>query len=333
MTGKKIGICFIGCGSIAAVHAKHIKKRSGQFDIHFASRDLVKAKKYSERFGGKEAFGSYAEAAESERVDIFFICTPPGDHLNSLRLAAEAGKDVIVEKPAARSVKEIDSMIDLVQRNDVRCMVAENYQFKPSLLKISDLLESGIIGEPLHIDLKKAVLQEVEGWRGNTDLLGGGALLEGGVHWIRAMTMLGGEVLNLKASSPDYVEKNNTLFETTVNLSLKFKGKLTGNLFHSWSTKTKTKGLSMSRIYGSDGVIHFESNGIFILVRGKKNRLYFPEVGDMLGFKAMHKEIADCFIHGKKIISDLNTAKNDIAIVEAAYRSIKNDSVERLSTH
>ena len=333
MSDKKIGICFIGCGSIAAVHARHIKKRSGQFDIYFASRDLIKAKKYCRRFGGKEAFGSYVEAAESERVDIFFICTPPGDHFNSLRIAAESGKEIIVEKPAARSVKEINSMIDLVQRKAARCMVAENYQFKPSLLKISDLLASAVIGEPLHIDLKKSVLQEVEGWKGNPDLMGGGALLEGGVHWIRAMTMLGGEVLNLKASSPDYEEKNNTLFETTVNLSLKFKGKLTGNLFHSWSTKTKTKGLSMSRIYGSDGVIHFESNGIFIFVRGKKSRLYFPKVGDMLGFKAMHKEIADCFIHGKKIISDLNAAKNDIAIVEAAYKSIKNDSVEWLSTH
>jgi len=275
---KKVSICFIGCGSIAAVHANHIKKRSRQFDLCFASRDLTKAKRYSERFGGKEAFGSYGEAAESERVNVFFICTPPGDHFSSLRIAAESGKDIIVEKPAARTVKEIDSMIELVQRNAVRCMVAENYQFKPSLLKISNLLASGIIGEPFHIDLKKSVLQEVEGWRGSPDLLGGGALLEGGVHWIRAMTMLGGEVENLSASSPDYEEKNNTLFETTVTLSLKFKGKLTGKLFHSWSTKTKTKGLSMSRIYGSDGIIHFESNGIFILVRGKKSRLYFPKV-------------------------------------------------------
>ena len=155
MSDKKIGICFIGCGNIAAVHAKHIKKRSKQFEMYFASRDLAKAKQYSIQFGGKEAFGSYVEAAESERVNVFFICTPPGDHLNSLRIAAESGKDIIVEKPAARSVKEIDSMIDLVQRNAVRCMVAENYQFKPSLLKISNLLESGIIGEPFHMDLKK----------------------------------------------------------------------------------------------------------------------------------------------------------------------------------
>ena len=82
------------------------------------------------------------------------------------------------------------------------------------------------------------------------------------------MTMLGGKVVNLNASSPDYEEKNNTAFETTVDLSLKFKGKLTGNLFHSWSAKTKMKVLSVSRIYGSEGIIHFESNGIFILVRG-----------------------------------------------------------------
>ena len=333
MGDKKVSICFIGCGSIAAVHANHIKKRSGQFDLCFASRDLIKAKKYCKRFGGKEAFGSYVEAADSKKVNIFFICTPPGDHFNSLRIAAESGKDVIVEKPAARNVKEIESMIKLIQRNAVRCMVAENYQFKPSLLKISNLLASGIIGEPFHIELKKSMLQVAEGWRGKSDLLGGGALLEGGVHWIRAMTMLGGEVVNLSAISPDYEEKNNTVFETTVSLSLKYKGNLTGNLFHSWSAKTKMKGLSMSRIYGSDGIIHFESNGIFILVRGKKSKLYFPSVTDMLGFKAMHKEIADCFISGKKIISDLNAAKNDIAIVEAAYRSIKNDSVERLSPH
>ena len=68
------GLCFIGCGGIAAKHAKLVSKFT-DFDIYFASRDKDKAESYKNRFGGKKAFGSYDEAVQNHSVDVLFVCT------------------------------------------------------------------------------------------------------------------------------------------------------------------------------------------------------------------------------------------------------------------
>lgn len=319
------GLCFVGCGSIAAKHAKLAAKHT-QFNLYFASRDKEKAESYKNRFGGIKAFGSYEDAANDESVNVLFICTPPIDHLNTVLTCINAGKEVIIEKPAARSVSEIDTMIQAAKNKEVRCMVAENYQFKPSIRKIMSIIKSGEIGELHHVDLKKAVYQKVEGWRGDPNLSGGGALMEGGVHWIRALTLIGGNVISLSATSPDFEERSGSFFETTTDISVVFENGATGHLFHSWSVPAKLKGLSLSRIHGSRGTIYFESNGLFVTIRGKRNKIYFPGLGDLLGYKGMFKEINDCFIHGKDISSDLHSARNDIAFVESVYKSIKNES-------
>ncbi|MDY6969659.1 MAG: Gfo/Idh/MocA family oxidoreductase [Spirochaetota bacterium] len=148
-------ICFFGCGVIAARHAKLLKKLYPKIEISFASRSISKAKAYTSAYKGSIGFGNYQEAAESDLFDIAFITTPPSSHYELAMLNANNRKDIIVEKPVARNLKELSGLEKAVSKNNVRFTVAENYLYKSFLKRIRLYIRKGYIGSPLFIELNK----------------------------------------------------------------------------------------------------------------------------------------------------------------------------------
>ena len=66
----------------------------------YASRDPKLAEEYSRKLGGTGSFGSYAAAMADPRVKAVVVCTPPDSHLGLTLAALNAGKHVVLEKPA-----------------------------------------------------------------------------------------------------------------------------------------------------------------------------------------------------------------------------------------
>ena len=63
-----------------------------------------------------------------------------------------------------------------------------------------------------------------------------------------------------------------------------------GTLYYSWEMPVLMKGLHLSAAYGTAGVATFESNGIFLSVRGRRRLLRGPAVGDLAGYAAMWRD-------------------------------------------
>ena len=60
-----------------------------------------------------------------------------------------------------------------------------------------------------------------------------------------------------------------------------------GMLSYSWEVPSTAKGLRLSKIYGRAGTITFETNGLWVLLHGKKTRFYIPGLRDLAGYGAM----------------------------------------------
>src|SRR5688500_35684 len=71
---------FLGCGNIAARHARRLASSSG-VRLSFASRDGARAVDFRRRLGGTNSSGSYAAALEADEVDVAVITTPTAQHL------------------------------------------------------------------------------------------------------------------------------------------------------------------------------------------------------------------------------------------------------------
>ena len=87
-------------------------------------------------------------------------------------------------------MREVKKIQDAVKKYRVRCTVAENYLYKAFVSGIKDSIQKGLIGKPMFLEVNKYNRDEIKGWRSDPELMGGGALLEGGVHWVNLLVTL-----------------------------------------------------------------------------------------------------------------------------------------------
>jgi UDP-N-acetylglucosamine 3-dehydrogenase len=324
-------ICFVGCGDIALKHSRILKKLYPGIELCFASRNIGKAKEYAEKLGSTTYFGSYKEALASDIFDIAFITTPHALHSELAITAANNHKDIIIEKPVTRNLAELLRIETAVKKNKVRCAVAENYYYKPFIRKIRKFIDDGLIGDILFIELNKTGISQKNGWRTDKTMMGGGALLEGGVHWVNALVSLAdSQPVEVAAFKPQVKYKTNIPFEDSLMVNVTFKNGIVGKLLHSWRILNPAKGMSLSKIYGTDGVITFESNGLFFSVHGKKIKVRFVPPFDFLGFKSMHKAFIENYIKNKPWEPSLKSIKLELKLIESAYKSLKTKKTEKI---
>jgi predicted dehydrogenase len=325
-----VDLCILGCGSVARLHSRILRSQGRAVRLSFASRDGARAEEYRRRYGGRYAFDSYETGCTHPDVDAVLICTPTSLHADQALMAAGAGKAVVIEKPAARSVAELDRVRRVVEEQGVFAAVAENYRFKPLLRAVRAHIDRGDIGTPQFLEISRAGRNKTGGWRGEAEMMGGGALLEGGVHWVHLLTAIGGAPTEVVAARPTHGSKPVAPVEDGLDVLVRFAEGPVGRLFHSWNTTSRVFGLGMSRILGSDGNIHFESNGVFALVLGRRTRLRIPGLADLMGYKGMWRHLVDRLRNGGDSPIDLSAARGDLAFVEAAYRSLESGKFEPL---
>ncbi len=287
-------------------------------DLSFASRSLEKAEAYKDKYRGYKAYGSYDDAIDAAEHQIFMINTPPDSHFALAKKAIDAGKHVIVEKPPFLSSKDFDVLGPLADTKGVQLMIAENYYYKPLRPKLQTLLASGLIGTPLFMNINATKMQiSKNDWRENEAIVGFGALYEGGIHWISLINNLGFETTAFLGHNP--IPQRS--LDRSMQLTSRTKEGLIINLFYSWEVDTMFKGLRLSRIFGTEGSITFETNGIFILVRGQKTRLMWPGLSDIQGVKGMFSDFFQAIQHNKAPLYTWRMAQRDLFTVEEAYRT------------
>lgn len=285
--------------------------------MSFASRERARAEALRAQTGGVRAFASYDEAIASPEVDVVAVVTPPHLHLELTLAALAAGKHVLVEKPPFPRAADFDTVATAAQAAGRRVFVAENYYYKPSLARLRALLADRVIGDVLFVHVNAVKRQETSGdWRDRADVALGGALYEGGIHWVDFMANLGMEVTGVHGFQP---APRPGALERSMMVGFDYAEGAVGMLTTSWEVPSLARGLRLSKIYGRDGTITFESNGLWILVRGRKHRVYVPGLRDLAGYRAMFADFVRAWRDDAEPQLTLARARRDLAIVEAAY--------------
>ena len=142
---KKLGIALIGAGDIANLHAEAINELEDADLIGLwnrtAEKGIAKAKQFGCHF-----FPTVEELLADARVDAVFVLTNMETHCQYTVQAAEAGKHVLVEKPAASSIEELSRMDAAVAKAGVKCMPVHNYIYEPGIERAKAMIDSGKLG-------------------------------------------------------------------------------------------------------------------------------------------------------------------------------------------
>jgi predicted dehydrogenase len=146
VTKDTIGVGLIGAGDISILHAAAIKKCPGAKLIGLWNRSQDRALQRAGEFACKTYATPEALVADPA-IDAVFVLTNLESHLEYTRLALQAGKHVLVEKPVGVSVREIEQMKSLATAQNLVCMPGHNYVYEGSMIRTSELVAGGDLGK------------------------------------------------------------------------------------------------------------------------------------------------------------------------------------------
>lgn len=309
---KHIGI--VGCGRIGRLHARNLAKRT---HLYYCSRSRPSAERFQREFGGTGVVGAFEDLLALPQLDAVVLASPPQFHAQQVIAALQAGKAVLAEKPLCLSPEEVAAIAQVLPDHPF-LMVAENYYYKPSLALFRELIGAGAIGQVRSVEVKKCFRQETAGWKSQH-----GALLEGGIHFVALINALFNVApLAVEAEFPGHQPDQPERHSLT---RLTYPGEARATLHYAWNQPSLTKGLFQhSRIRGTSGRIIFESNGLYAwLSAGNKNKLYFPDFGDLMGYRAMTEDFLACLEDKtRQPLSDFARARRDLGVVFGAYKEL-----------
>lgn len=143
---KVVKIGFLGSGDIADLHAEAVNGLPGAELVGLwnrtAEKGAIKAKKY-----GCKVYSSEEELFNDPELDAVFILTNMETHCEYTIRAAEAGKHILVEKPAASDIGELDKMQRAIEKAGVKCMPVHNYIYEAGIQRAKSMIDSGKLGD------------------------------------------------------------------------------------------------------------------------------------------------------------------------------------------
>ena len=175
----KVGI--IGAGWIAHKMAEALRPLK-DVEVHaIASRSIEKAKSFADEWNIPKAYGSYEEMVSDDSVDLVYIATPHSHHYQHAMLALDHGKPVLVEKAFTANAAEAEELINTARSRGIFITEAIWTRYMPLSHKVSEIMKSGIIGEPRVLTATLCYMMEFKERIVRADLCGG-ALLDLGVY-------------------------------------------------------------------------------------------------------------------------------------------------------
>jgi predicted dehydrogenase len=178
----KVGI--IGAGLIGNKRAQAL----GDAKLVFvADMSKDRAKKLAEKYHCNYTT-DWKEVVTNDLVDIVIVSTT-NDYLAPIAIEAiKNSKHVLIEKPCARSPKELSKVIKVAkQHRDIKVKVGFNHRFHPAIMKAKEIFDSGEIGKLMYIRARyghggrKGYDKE---WRAKLEIAGGGEMLDQGMHLV-----------------------------------------------------------------------------------------------------------------------------------------------------
>ncbi|MBM9507902.1 Gfo/Idh/MocA family protein [Actinacidiphila acididurans] len=247
---------ILATGGIAATFTEALLSMPDAEVTAVGSRSEEAAKEFAERYGIGRAYGSWAELAADDEVDVVYVATPHSAHRAAAELCLEAGKAVLCEKAFTLNQREARELVDLARSRGLFLMEAMWTYCNPLIRHMVALVAEGAIGEVRNVSAHFGFPGEFAPTHRLRDPdQGGGALLDLGVYPVSFAQLFLGEPDHVAAwahLTPERVDDNTAI-------ALGWNSGAVASLSCSFTTDTGAPALvagSAGRIEIPDGFFH-----------------------------------------------------------------------------
>ena len=336
MKDGKFGFGLVGIGMGGVTHATQFAVME---DVEFVAcygRNPEKAAAFAEKYGARKGYSDYSQFCADPDLDFVVVCSPNGLHAKHAVPLAEAGKNLIVEKPLEISLSAANEILDACKRNDVLLSVVYQMRFGEAAKKVKQAVDDGRFGRILQIDAYDKAYREIsyyqdDPWRGTKELEGGGTLTTQTTHLVDLMQWIAGPVE--KAYAKKLTAFHDIEVEDLANAILTFRSGALGVVVSSTCFRPAMK--SRVEVHGTKGSAIFN---------GEYDELYlwdleddpekidapdgfkFRDVTDPYLFpmerhRANLQDTIDAYKEGRDPFVTGEEALKSVAIKQAIYRS------------
>lgn len=265
----KIKVAIVGCGLIGQKRAhcistvNHALRAAGKnTEISLsACVDQIqeRADQLAKQYPHCQSYTNYLKVIEDPHINLIIICTLHASLAEIALAAIQAGKHILVEKPAGRRALEIAPLIELAKKNKVVARVGFNHRYHRAFQKARQLIDCNMLGELMFIRARYGHGGRVgydKEWRAKPALSGGGELIDQGVHLIDLARWFLGDFTEIHGSAHTFywdmpVDDNGFLLLKTAKKQVAF--------LHA--SCTEWKNLFSFEIYGQKGKIDINGLG------------------------------------------------------------------------
>lgn len=210
MSVTKWGI--LATGEIAAAFTEELRLLPDAEVVAVGSRAPETAAAFAERHGVPRAYGSWAELAADDEVDIVYVANTHNAHREAVLTCLKAGRAVLCEKAFTLNAAEAAELVEFAREAGLFLMEAMWMRCNPAIRRIAELVEAGAIGSvvAVHADFGISVPPD-PGHRLRDPAQGGGALLDLGVYPISFAHLVLGPPERIEAwarLTPEGVDEN-----------------------------------------------------------------------------------------------------------------------------
>ncbi len=329
----RIGV--IGIGYMGANHARVYANNDDARVVALSDVDIGRTKKLATRYGAA-AYSSYKEMLQKEKLDAVSICVPTSLHKEVATAALQAGLPVLLEKPAAPSVKESEEIQRAAEKAGAVVLLGHIERFNPAVRASKELLRKEHLSDVFLIDTERVSPR-------STRIADVGVVTDLAVHDIDVMRfVLGREVEQVYARTKRVFTKG---VEDYGEAMLFFEGGAIGHLRVNWLTPTKIRRFRVQGKFGMlDGdyitqdLLYYENRGAveesgqfaeFLLgISESEMRKVLVKKEEPLGAEIRH--FINCVEGKAKPEVTVRDGMATLEVVEAIYRSAAGDGVVEL---
>jgi len=307
----KIRWGIVGPGKIARKFVSDLLLVDDAEVTAVASRSLERAEAFAEEYDVEHTFGSYDALFRSGTVDVVYIATPHNFHKELSVKALENGIGVLCEKPMGVNRAEVVEQVNASIQNKVFLMEAMWSRFNPSIQKIKQLVDEGVVGDLkyIHADFAFYGLDKGLDSRLLNPDLASGSILDIGIYPIFLSYLLLGMPEEIMASSKFH--ENGTELQTSMIFDYKDAQSI---LYSGLTSDSKME----AEISGTKGQLFLnprwhEADGYTLVTDRETNTLDLPLTG--IGYYYEILEVNKC-LRENKIESDLWSHQNSLDLSE-----------------
>jgi predicted dehydrogenase len=321
---------IIGCGLIGKKRLAGLP--AGSKLVVACDTNLARAEELVKLAKTGRAVADFKSAVADPQVEVVFVSTLNSTLAPIALEAVNKGKHVLVEKPAAISVSELERLEAAARTTGALVRVGYNHRYHPAGLKALDIFRSGALGPMMFVRGRYGQGGRVgyeQEWRADPKLSGGGELIDQGVHLIDLAGIFLGEFTVVEGHVATYFWKMPV--DDNAFLSLR---NAAGNTAWLQVSCSEWKNLFSLEIYGRDAKLHWEGLGGSYGVERLTHYKMLPQMGPPEttvyefprgdeSWKIEMAEFAEDIKRKRTPVPGLKEAKAALSVVERIYGKTK----------